>query len=121
MTSTTFKPGNKMSPPARHTSEFTEALRYFLNKQCGPKGLVGRPKKCTNAQSIVIGIMRKAAAGDLAAAKFLWERIEGAFGAMRDADILRDSPEISLKEAARRVGYLLLSQADPEDPETSVH
>ena len=116
MTITQFRPGHKMSPPACHTNEFTEALRYLMMRPAGPKGFLGRPKKCTMVQSMVITVINKAAKGDLAALVFIWERIEGKLGQAGTAEPLRERPDISLKEVARRVGYLLLSQQPDDEP-----
>lgn len=116
--SVTFKPGNNANPGGRPKSKLmTDALRHLIMQPCGKKGTIGRPRKMTGVQAIVLRMINDAIDGDSVAANAIFNRLDGTIvkeeGSPWDVPPPQDR-DITLKEAARRIGFLLLSQ-QPED------
>lgn len=114
-----FQKGHKMQKAAGVPKKlFDEQLRYLVMQPTGIKGSLGKPKKMTALQSICISAINEAIKGNMVAFKEIVERIDGKvpllpMGAADDA-APPESRDITLKEMARRIGFVLMSQLPDE-------
>lgn len=119
----TFKKGESGNPRGNGLYKpITDALIY-IGSQPFPSGnkKIGLPKKPTVWQAGARAILHEMVKGNVAAANTVLDRVEGKLaqpiigGAADQPPVSVQSRDITLKELARRIGFLLLSNQSPED------
>lgn len=117
-----FKRGEVVNPGGKPGDKaFREAIRTLIFQPAPPKGDLVGPRGKTCIQKIVIANINNAMKGNLEATKWLSDKLDGKMG-LGDGEMppietpaIQDR-DITLREAARRIGYLLLAQVPPEEP-----
>lgn len=115
-----FQPGNCANPGGKPKQKpMSDALRYIAKQPFKEGKRIGLPKNPTVEQAAARALWRKAIMGDVPAFKEIADRIQGKVpqavvgGGIDEPPI--QTEDISMKETARIIASLLLSQRDEPD------
>lgn len=103
--------------PRKHIGQakskpLTDALLYIGNREPGPKGKLGMPRKPTAFQVAARAMIQEAIKGNVAAFNTVADRVEGKIalpimGGPEDAPPIK-TQDITIQEAARRLAFIFL-------------